>query len=178
MYGKVDAVYSASLLTKLSSIFKRIMSFVATMLQISSISLFFFLAVFYHKEKLYARKKEGHVMGLQKNFSDNINAIHKIQGKTLAKFAEESGISRAALQEILKGTCNPRLDTVQQIANQLKVDPLMLLSDFTDPSQRILFFLEFLVDTSCLSASDKQELSEHIQSVIDILLQYMLPKIK
>lgn len=67
-------------------------------------------------------------MGLSNNFSSNLSSLRKLHKVTLTEFANESQISRSHLQNALKGSCNPTLDTVEQIAKGLQVDPLMLLS--------------------------------------------------
>ena len=67
-------------------------------------------------------------MALQRNLSDSMNLIRAKRQHSITKFSEELGISRSAVQEILKGTANPRIDTVEHIAKQLKMDPLLLLS--------------------------------------------------
>lgn len=120
-------------------------------------------------------------MDLQKYFSDNMNTLHQIHDKTLAEFAEELCISRSSLQKILKGTCNPRLDTIQQIAAQLDLDPLALL---TNSGKLFLEGSSFAEGTglfdglSQLSDKDKSELVSHIHAIIKILAKCGPPEDK
>lgn len=67
-------------------------------------------------------------MTLQKNLSTIMNTIRNNRDQTLTEFANELGISRSSLQEILNGNGNPRMDTVEHLANKLDMDPLALLS--------------------------------------------------
>lgn len=67
-------------------------------------------------------------MTLQENLSNMMNAIRTSRKQSIAEFSEELGISRSSTQELLKGTGNPRMDTVEHIAGRLNVDPLTLLS--------------------------------------------------
>lgn len=102
-------------------------------------------------------------MNLQKNFSNNMNVIHGSHSKTLTEFAEELCISRSSLQDILRGKCNPRIDTVEQIARQLGMDPLTLLSC---PDSGTLTPIHGL---SQLSEEDRVELAAHFYAIIRIL---------
>ena len=61
-----------------------------------------------------------------------IKAARKL---SVTDFSEETGISRSAMQEILKGTCNPRIDTVEHIAKNLHVHPAALLFPACSNSQ-------------------------------------------
>lgn len=111
-------------------------------------------------------------MDLQQHFSDNMNKLHQIHDKTLEEFAKELCISRSSLQQILRGPCNPRLDTVEQIAAHLGIEPLALLSD----SGKLLHgngpFAE-LFDS--LSDEDKWELISHIHAIMNILAKCSPP---
>lgn len=102
-------------------------------------------------------------MNLQKNFSTNMNVIHGSHSKTLTEFAEELCISRSSLQDILRGKCNPRIDTVEQIARQLGMDPLSLLS-YPD-----LGSLSSIYGLPHISEDDKRELAAHFYAIVRIL---------
>lgn len=41
--------------------------------------------------------------------------------------AQELGISRASLHAIFKGSCNPRLSTLEKVADHLDIIPVLLL---------------------------------------------------
>ncbi|MCI8645514.1 MAG: helix-turn-helix transcriptional regulator [Firmicutes bacterium] len=104
-------------------------------------------------------------MNLQKNFSNNMNVIHGSHSKTLTEFAEELCISRSSLQDILRGNCNPRIDTVEQIARQLGMDPLDLLS-YPDSGK-----LAPIYGLSELSEEDSVELAAHFYAIVRILVK-------
>ena len=55
-------------------------------------------------------------MTLQKNMSNMMNAIRTSRKQSIAEFSEELGISRSSTQELLKGTGNPRMDTVEHLS--------------------------------------------------------------
>lgn len=67
-------------------------------------------------------------MSLQQNLTNVINTIFIARRQTLTTFAKELDISRCCLNDILNGTANPRLDTVEHIAKNLNIDPQSLLA--------------------------------------------------
>ena len=105
-------------------------------------------------------------MSLQKNLSDSLNAIHTSRHQTLTAFAEELGISRSSLQEILKGNGNPRIDTIEQIAKQLHVDPLELLSSSEDELKVTVPLSQLIGAASHLSDEKKKELLCAFNSIV------------
>ena len=70
-------------------------------------------------------------MTIQKNISLKIRSALELSNLTLAEFAERLGISRSSLQEYLKEDANPRIDTVELLAEKLGYTPLELMSDMT-----------------------------------------------
>lgn len=74
-------------------------------------------------------------MILQRNLSNTMRALRASRKQSIAEFSEEIGISRSAMQDILKGDCNPSLNTIQYIADNLKVDPLTLIASPYSESQ-------------------------------------------
>lgn len=105
-------------------------------------------------------------MDLQQHFSDNMNKLHQIHDNTLEEFAKELCISRSSLQQMLKGPYNPRLDTVEQIAAHLGVEPLALLSD---PGSLLHMNGPFAKLFNSLSDEDKRELISHVHAIMKIL---------
>ena len=73
---------------------------------------------------------------LQQNLSNFMNAIRSSRKQSITEFANEIGISRSEMQQILKGSCNLRIDTVKYIADKLTVDPLILLFPSYSKSQQ------------------------------------------
>ncbi len=110
-------------------------------------------------------------MSLQKNLSDSLNAIHASRKQTLTAFAEELGISRSSLQEILKGNGNPRIDTIEQIAKQLHVDPLELLASSEDDLKLTLPLSQILGAASRLSDDKKQELTAAFNAIVSLFTE-------
>lgn len=109
-------------------------------------------------------------MSLQKNLSDSMTAIHANRRQTLTAFAKELGISRSSLQEILKGNGNPRIDTIEQIASQLKIDPLELLACSEDQLKIMLPLSQFL-DAICKLPDDKkQELLSAFNTIVELFM--------
>lgn len=67
-------------------------------------------------------------MAICKNLAQHLNDIRNERQLTITAFSEELGISRSLLQSLLKGTGNPRIDTIEYLAEQLHEDPIWLLS--------------------------------------------------
>ena len=55
-------------------------------------------------------------MSLQQNLSNFMNTIRLSRNQSITEFAEEIGVSRSEMQHILKGTCNPRIDTLKSVS--------------------------------------------------------------
>lgn len=99
-------------------------------------------------------------MSLSDNFSNNVSILREFHKLTLAEFAKETQISRSHLQSVLRYSCNPTLDTVEQIAKGLQVDPLSLLSLPKD------------VDAASISPifmQNMQEMKRYLRAVLRIL---------
>lgn len=112
-------------------------------------------------------------MLLQKNLSSIMKMIYADRHQTLDEFSEELGISRTSLQKILKGTSNPTMDTIEQIAKELQVDPSELLFPLDantssiariihkvsclDPEQQQLFMMRFGEIVRLLNSVDGDE---------------------
>lgn len=74
-------------------------------------------------------------MTLQQNLSNTMRAIRFARKQSITEFSEEIGVSRSEVQEILRGSSNPRLDTIQCIADNLHIDPIVLISSSITPNQ-------------------------------------------
>lgn len=68
-------------------------------------------------------------MSLRENLAHSMNIIRTARQLSICEFSEELYIARSTMQDILSGTGNPRMDTVEHIAEQLRIDPLALLCD-------------------------------------------------
>lgn len=86
-------------------------------------------------------------MFLQQNLSNYMNALRSSKKQSITEFSEEIGISRSAMQDILKGSCNLRMDTVQYIADRLDVNPSDLLcSPYSDKQMETVLTLLKTID--------------------------------
>ncbi len=95
-------------------------------------------------------------MTLRENLADSMAAIRRAQKKSLSEFAEELAISRSSLQDILKGKGNPTLSTVELVADQLELDPLLLLS-CSEGKAHVAARLSYLFDWFHQLPDDKQQ---------------------
>ena len=73
-------------------------------------------------------------MNIKRNLSETLKVYRSLEQKTLVDFSEELSIGKTTLQDIESYKANPTLDTVQQIADRLHVNPLSLLSYCYDAS--------------------------------------------
>lgn len=103
-------------------------------------------------------------MSLSDNFSRNLLYIREMHNSTLTEFADEISISRSHLQSILQGSCNPTLDTVEQIGKGLQIDPILLL---LSPKQVTS------TDSSLQLLQNIREMKDHLQVIVQILDEMM-----
>lgn len=61
------------------------------------------------------------------NLGSNVERLRREQDLSKTTFAHMSGISRPFLNKIERGTSNPNLSYVQQLADALSVAPIELL---------------------------------------------------
>ena len=110
-------------------------------------------------------------MVLQKNLSAAMKVIRAARKQSITEFSEDLGIARSSLQDILNGTGNPRMDTVEYIADQLNVSPMALLSgSFQDEQlQTALLLVQTIDAVSKLSEDQLLEFGELFQKMILLL---------
>ena len=97
-------------------------------------------------------------MTLQQNLSNTMKAIRSIRKISITEFSEEIGVSMSEAQGILRGTSNPRLDTIQCIADNLNIDPLVLISSFSETQLEVsLLLLKSFDFFSKLSSEEQKE---------------------
>ena len=97
-------------------------------------------------------------MTLQQNLSNTMKAIRSIRKISITEFSEEIGVSRSEAQGILRGTSNPRLDTIQCIADNLNIDPLVLISSSSETQLEVsLLLLKSFDFFSKLSSEEQKE---------------------
>ncbi len=107
-------------------------------------------------------------MQLQKNLAISLGQIRAQKGGSVSDFSEQLGIARSSLQMLLQGRGNPRLDTVEYIAEKLQVNPAVLLCG-CDVQEQVLA-LEYLLRT----INSVSRLSEERQRQLAILLRELL----
>lgn len=112
-------------------------------------------------------------MTMLEMLSLNMKLQREKKGFSLEKFAEDLGISKTTLQNIEKGEANPTLETVQQIATQLNVSPLALLSEEynADELMTAQMLLELLECFRKLTEADRQKVMKSFDHLVKIFSQ-------
>lgn len=116
-------------------------------------------------------------MSLSQNFADSLAMIQALHGWTFKQFVEVLEIGRSTLQEYLSGKSNPRLDTIEHIANKLQVDPAFLIS-FSREScsiQTILYLMQFYAPLAELAPEDQEDFAFVVQQGYNILTRRKAP---
>lgn len=108
-------------------------------------------------------------MALQKNLSDSMNLIRAKRQQSITEFSEELGISRSSMQEILKGTANPRIDTVEHIAKQLQMDPLILLSPENVHANPVMPLVQTIQMISSMNPRQRQRFMALFAELVSII---------
>lgn len=98
-------------------------------------------------------------MGLKRNLAYNIKLMRSMKNASLEEFADEIGISRTTLFSIEKGRGNITIDTIEQIADNLEVCSLSLLSKATGASKpnNAEIYLKGIKALSCMAETDRIE---------------------
>ena len=97
-----------------------------------------------------------------------MRVLKEDRNKSLDEFSAELEISRSALQEYLSGNGNPRVATINHIADKLGIDARFLVSGmFTDKQIKVfLQMLDVLKLTSGLSPVKRQRCAELLLELI------------
>ena len=72
-------------------------------------------------------------MSIKENLARNLKNYMTENGKKLDPFAEELQIARSSLQKYLNGTGNPNMDTIEQMAEKMKISICALIGE---PSEK------------------------------------------
>lgn len=111
-------------------------------------------------------------MSLQQNLSNFMNTIRLSRNQSITEFAEEIGVSRSEMQHILKGTYNPRIDTLKYIAKNLDVDPAtLILPSYTEPQQDFALLLLRTLDAFLELPEDQQENAVYLFHQLILLMK-------
>lgn len=110
-------------------------------------------------------------MTLQENLSNTMRAIKKRRKLTISAFSKELGISRSAMQDILKGNGNPTIATVERIADHLEMKPsaLFLCSNSEEGLDNAFFLLQTIDAFQHLDCEEKVKSAELFQDLIVLL---------
>jgi len=105
---------------------------------------------------------------MQQELSNYMNTVRHIKKQSISEFSKELGISKSALQGILNGTSNPRMDTLQYIAEQLNVKMADLFScPYTQSQFAFADLLLLTIDAfSQLSPGKKEKAAELFHELI------------
>ena len=89
---------------------------------------------------------------------------------SITAFSDELQISRTALQDYLKGTGNPRVETVEYLAKRLNIEPVTLVSGIFNPTQMdiLLHLFKSFEFVDKLSEDKQNQLVSFILEVIDL----------
>lgn len=83
-------------------------------------------------------------MVLQENLSKALQQIRDDRSWSIQRFADELYISKSNLQNLLSGRGNPRLGTVEHIADRLQINPVDLLTNLVLNQKYLKLFVRFL----------------------------------
>lgn len=113
-------------------------------------------------------------MILQRNLSVFLRAIRASRNLSVAVFARQLGIARASLQSLLQGKGNPRLNTVEYLAEQLHIRPeALVFCTMQQQSVEATLLLRRLLDMMGLLPEEKQY---RFVSLLSELILQMEPK--
>ena len=77
--------------------------------------------------ELHRQRKEG-IMPISENITDFIKRYKRAHHFSVAELSEELGIAKSALAGYLSGTCNPRTDTLELLAEKRGVSVAEIIS--------------------------------------------------
>lgn len=108
-------------------------------------------------------------MDLQKNLSNSMRFIRASRHQSITEFSEELGIARSTLQLILSGKANPTIDTIELIAEQLCMDPLLLLSSDKSYTDSAALVAEVIHKISFLDNAQRERFLTLFQELVLLL---------
>lgn len=108
-------------------------------------------------------------MRLQKNLTHFMRYIKDSRQRSLAEFSEELGIARSTLQKLLSGNANPRIDTIEFIANRLETDPLLLLSFEEEHVDSAILMAKSLQAVSKMDSEQRAQFLDMFQKLVKLL---------
>ena len=102
--------------------------------------------------------------------SDFLSAYKETSGKSNSELAEEMQISRSILRDYLKGDGNPRLSTVEHLADRLKVNPILFLAGTfeKDSTEIVLLLFNSVREVVSLPESKRKQFAEHFLNMLSL----------
>ncbi len=109
-------------------------------------------------------------MLLCQNLAAFLKMMQLGSGKNQEELAQQLGISRAALSKLLLGAGNPRLATVERMAENLEIDPALLLCypQNEDGQRPLPLLLTTLLTIAQLPSSKRRHLAELLQEMAQL----------
>lgn len=117
----------------------------------------------------YVNEEGDNIMDLQKNLSNSMRFIRASRHQSITEFSEELGIARSTLQLILSGKANPTIDTIELIAEQLCMDPLLLLSSDKSYTDSAALVAEVIHKISFLDNAQRERFLTLFQELVLLL---------
>lgn len=104
-------------------------------------------------------------MDLKRNLSENIKLIRGI--KSQGEFAKQIGVGKSTIQAVEKQSSSVRLDTLEMMAQKLKISAGDLLSDpATGWTKQILQQLDWFMR---LSGARRKQIMEWLEETVTLL---------
>lgn len=103
-------------------------------------------------------------------FAKNLEAIRKINGQSLAEFAEEAGIPKSTLQSV-RISGHTTLDTAIRIAEGLRLPLDSLIGDdhLAEKLDIVQYLLQGLDWFMALSPDDQEKVILHIRKIVEVI---------
>lgn len=111
------------------------------------------------------------------NFGENIKKIRKERGLTQKQLGEKLGISQAAIGQFESNKANPKMETIQKIANALNVSLNDLIPDSYEreiqEGYELLYndysFIEVMANHKIFSDKEREKILKKIEEYREVL---------
>lgn len=109
-------------------------------------------------------------MNMSKHLAVMLQAFYEKSEQSKVDFSASLEVSRTSMSDYLSGAGNPRLETVQHLADKLEVEPSVLLFGMSVDSQtQADALLAFIKGTQLLAALTMQERREFVTLAFKML---------
>ena len=96
-------------------------------------------------------------MEIQENIATKLRTAMAQQQKTISGFSEELGIPSSSLKNYLRGTSNPRADTIALLAECLGLTPAELISKQPDSTVQAELVMRAAKEIGKLAPEQREE---------------------